>query len=299
MVLRLAKIRIGVNPIIWSNDDFLDLGAEIPLERCLQEMQQAGYAGTELGHKYPRDPQSLQPLLEKFDLQLVSGWHSLALLDNPLDVEMQRFQEHLAFLQKMGSQVVIVAECSRRVYNEPAVALQFEGRDALMSANDWDRLCHGVEALAERAAGQGMTLVFHHHMGTVVQNRAEIDRLMQGTQALQLLVDTGHLAFAGIDIGAIFQDYGERIGHVHLKDVRQEVVQRTQQTQSDFATAVRNGVFTVPGDGSLDFAPVFAHLARLKYDGWLVVEAEQDPNISPPLLYAARGREYLRKAIGI
>ena len=299
MNARLPHVRIGANPIIWSNDDFQDLGGDIPLENCLQEMRQAGYAGTELGHKYPRQTAQLQELLEQFDLQLVSGWHSLELLQQPFAQEERRLLQHVEFLRSMGSTVVIVAECSRRLYNQPGRALQFEGRESLLRASEWEQLCAGLEALSCLATDRGMTLVYHHHMGTVVQNRAEIDRLMQGTSSLRLLADTGHLAFAGVDPAAVFRDYAERIGHVHLKDVRQEVVQATRAESGSFDAAVRRGVFTVPGDGDIDFEPLFAQLESMRYAGWLVVEAEQDPTLAPPLLYAARGRDFLRRTLGV
>lgn len=295
----LPHVRVGANPIIWSNDDFQDLGGAIPLERCLEEMRQAGYSGTELGHKYPREVTALRRLLENFDLQLVSGWHSLSLLEQPLDEERRRFAAHRDFLKDMGSPVVIVAECSRRLYNQRGAALQFEDRQDMLTGSDWQRLCHGLDVLAEDAATCGMKLVYHHHMGTVIQNREEIDRLMQGTVAVRLLADTGHLAFAGVDPLDVFREYAPRIAHVHLKDIRQEVVEATRQQQGSFEVAVRNGVFTVPGDGSIDFAPLFVELEHMQYEGWLVVEAEQDPDLSPPMLYAARGREYLRRSLGI
>lgn len=295
----LPHVRIGANPIIWSNDDFHDLGGDIPLERCLSEMRQAGYSGTELGHKYPRDPEQLQALLQRFDLQLVSGWHSLYLLERPFEDELERFREHMTFLQGLGSTVVIVAECSRRCYDDPQAALRFADRASLMSEKESRTLYEGLDALAAEAAGCGMKLVYHHHMGTLVQDGDEIDCLMQGTKLLRLLVDTGHLAFAGVEPLAVFRDHASRIAHVHLKDVRQDVVRRVRQSGGSFATAVRNGVFTVPGDGSLDFEPIFAALQRMAYEGWLVVEAEQDPDISPPMLYAARGREYLRRSLGL
>jgi inosose dehydratase len=296
---KLPHVRIGANPIIWSNDDFQDLGKDIPLERCLQEMHQAGYSGTELGHKYPRQTHALRGLLDRFDLQLVSGWHSLSLLERPLEEERQRFATHRDFLKDMGSTVVIVAECSRRTYNQPGAPLQFEARQDLLTDDDWRRLCHGLDVLAQDAATCGMKLVYHHHMGTVVQDRSDIECLLQGTTHLRLLVDTGHLAFAGVEPLDVLREHASRVAHVHLKDVRQEIVADTRARQGSFDVAVRNGVFTVPGDGNLDFAPVFAALEDMQYEGWLVVEAEQDPDLSPPVLYAARGREYLRRSLGI
>ena len=294
-----ATFRIGANPIIWSNDDFHDLGGDIPLQQCLAEMAQAGYAGTELGHKYPRDPGALLPLLEPHGLSVVSGWHSLELLSASFDTEAARYRDHLQFLKRCGSDVVIVAECTRRVYHDPASALQFESRAELLSAADWDRLAVGVEALAEMTREYDMRLVYHHHMGTVIQNEAEIDQLMARTHVMKLLLDTGHLAFAGVDPLRILQRYRDRVGHVHLKDVRASVVHDVRLSCASFATAVRNGVFTVPGDGSIDYAPIFATLRDMHYDGWLVVEAEQDPRKAPPLQYARSGRAYIRQMLGV
>lgn len=291
--------QVGANPIIWSNDDFHDLGGDIPLEQCLSEMQLAGYAGSELGHKYPRDPEVLRPLLERHALQLVSGWHSLELLTASWETEKQRFREHMQFLKHAGSNVVIMAECSHRVYNDPQAPLQFDDREQLMNTMQWDRLALGLEALAEMALEHDMRPVYHHHMGTLIQSEAEVDELMARTQHLQLLVDTGHLAFAGAGPLDVLKRHAPRVGHIHLKDVRDDVVRRTRATRASFASAVRKGVFTVPGDGSIDYAPIFALLCDLGYDGWLVVEAEQDPRLSPPFKYARMGRTFIRHHLGV
>lgn len=294
-----AEIRVGANPIIWSNDDFRDLGGDIPLEQCLAEMQTAGYAGSELGHKYPRNPDILEPLLDTYDLQLVSGWHSLYLLDRPFEEERRRYLEHLELLQHMRSSVIIAAECSRRIYHDPGAPLRFDAHDAPLSDSDWDRLTSGLESLANLASGRGLRLVYHHHMGTVIQNRSEIDELMRRTEALHLLADTGHLAFADVDPLEVFRAHLARISHVHLKDVRPEIVRRARSERHGFATAVRAGVFTVPGDGGIDFAPIVELLRGSGYRGWLVVEADQDPRRSPPLRYARMGRAYIRQVTGI
>ena len=293
------QVRVGANPIIWSNDDFMDLGDDIPLERCLAEMHAAGYAGSELGHKFPKTPDALAPLLERFDLQLVSGWHSAYLLDSSFEEEERRFTSHVDFLARMGCRVVITAECSRRIYHDPKQSLVFTGRAKMLRDSEWMRLANGLDALARIAANRGLRLVYHHHMGTVIQNAHEIGRLMAMTRKVQLLVDTGHLLFADANPLQVLRDHRARLGHVHLKNVRAEVVMRAQAEKHSFATAVRAGVFTVPGDGGFDFAPVLDYLRAIGYEGWLVVEAEQDPRRAPPLQNARLGRETVLHLAGV
>jgi inosose dehydratase len=293
------EIRIGANPIIWSNDDFHDLGGDIPLERCLAEMQAAGYAGSELGHKFPRTPEVLGPLLGRYDLQLVSGWHSLHLLERELEAEKRDFAAHADFLARMGSRVVIVAECSRQTYHDAARPLHFDHREALLGPADWERLASGLETLARVAAARGLQLAYHHHMGTVVQDRREIDELMRRTETVRLLVDTGHLVFADVDPMSVLRAYVNRVAHVHLKNVRPDVIIRARVEKWSFSQAVRAGVFTVPGDNGIDFAPILELLRGSGYTGWLVVEAEQDPRRSQPLYYARLGRDTLRGLAGV
>jgi myo-inosose-2 dehydratase len=293
------KVQVGANPIIWSNDDFLDLGEDISLERCLSEMHDAGYAGSELGHKFPRSPEALRPLLKRFDLQLVSGWHSTHLLEHTFQSEEERFAAHLDLLAAMGCRVAIAAECSRRIYHDPEQPLVFEARESLLSDGEWIRLANGLDEMAQMASHRGLRLVYHHHMGTVIQDRREIDRLLGLTHHVQLLMDTGHLLFADADPMEILRHHAKRIGHVHLKNVRPEIVLAARAERHSFATAVRSGVFTVPGDGGFDFTPVLQVLQQLGYEGWLVVEAEQDPRFAPPLQNARLGRETLQLLAGV
>ncbi len=290
------KIRVGAQPIIWSNDDFQELGGDIPLERCLREMREAGYAGTELGHKFPTRAKDLSEILKAHDLELISGWHSAALLSRSLDEEQAAFGAHLDLLKALGSEVAIVAECTGRTYPDPERSLR---NGDLVETLDWGRLCRGLDALSSQAADRGLTLVYHHHMGTVVQNLSEIDRLMENTKEVSLLADTGHLAFAGIEPIKIFETYADRIRHVHLKDVRREVVERARREGLSFARSVKEGVFTVPGDGDIDYRPIFKAIAAAGYEGWLVVEAEQDPTRAVPAEYARKGREYIHQTAGI
>lgn len=293
------NVRVGANPIIWSNDDFLDLGEDISLERCLSEMHDAGYAGSELGHKFPRTPETLEPLLARFDLRLVSGWHSTYLLERTFEEEERLFTSHLDLLAHMGCGVAIVAECSRRIYHDPDQPLVFEGRENLLTDGEWIRLANGLDEMAQMADHRGMQLVYHHHMGTVVQDRREIDRLMGLTHHLRLLVDTGHLLFADVDPLEVLAHHARRVGHVHLKNIRPDIVLAARAERHSFATAVRSGVFTVPGDGGFDFAGFLEELRRQGYEGWLVIEAEQDPRFAPPLQNARLGRETVLQLAGV
>ena len=286
--------RIGINPIVWTNDDFDDLGDDIPLERCLAETRAAGYEGSELGRKFPRQATLLRAALAAHGLHLVSGWHSTHVLEQSIEVEAHALDLHLDLLAACGSEVAIVAECSRRIYPDPAVPLVFARNGDGLQDGELQRLAAGLERLAHRARERGLRLAYHHHMGTVIQTAAEVDALMARTRELGLLLDTGHLALAGDDPLAVLERHIERVIHVHLKDVRSEVAALARRDDWPFARAVRAGVFTVPGDGAIDFAPILARLRRARYRGWLVVEAEQDPRVAPPAEYARRGREHVR-----
>lgn len=292
--------KMGTQPIAWSNDDFHDLGGSIPLEQCLEEMQKAGYVGTELGHKFPKEPSQLKSILGRYQLSLVSGWYSTYLLNRSLEEEKKSFLKHLHFLSEMGSPVIIVAECTRRIYDQSAEALGLRRFRPSLSPSEWARLGDGLNALGDLAAQKGIHLVYHHHMGTLVQNAAEIDHLMSNTSPkyVRLLADTGHMAFAGIDPISIFQKYSSRIGHIHLKNIRPEIVEQVCSKDYSFERAVRAGVFTVPGDGGLDFKPILNLAHEAGYEGWLVVEAEQDPSVADPYEYAKKAREYLKQITG-
>jgi len=291
--------RIGINPIVWTNDDFGDLGDDIALEICLAEIRQAGYDGAELGRKFPRQVDALRAALAPHALQLVSGWHSVHLLERVLEAEMRALDAHLDLLQALGCDVAIVAECSRRIYPDASRPLSFVRNGDALGGGEIRWLAAGLDALARHAAQRGIRLAYHHHMGTVIQNADEIDALMSATTSLNLLLDTGHLAFAGADPLQVLERYADRVAHVHLKDVRAEVAALARRDGWSFERAVRAGVFTVPGDGSIEFEQILARLRGARYSGWLVVEAEQDPRLAPPAEYARRGREYLRAVTGV
>jgi myo-inosose-2 dehydratase len=280
-------VRLGTNPIAWSNDDLRELGGATSLETCLTEARAAGYAGIELGHKFPRDAATLGPILAAHDLALVSGWYSCALLQRDAASEMAAMRPHLELLRALGANVLILAECSNTIHGNRSAPLPSR---PVLAASEWAQFGARMTELAERAAAEGVEIVYHHHMGTCVQSGADIHRLMDATgPALKLLLDTGHAIFGGADPIALARLYRSRIRHVHCKDVREAVMQASRQRS--FLDSVVAGVFTVPGDGMVDFAAVLAELPG--YDGWLVVEAEQDPALAHPLIYAKLGHDKL------
>ena len=284
-------VRLGISPIGWSNDDLPELGGDIPLDRCLAEARAAGYEGIELGHKFPRDPAALRPILEQFGLALISGWYSGRLLERSVRAEIAAIEPHFSLLVAMGCAVLVYAETSGSVAGDRRRPLSDRPR---LGAGDWHDFGARLTELADHLSACGIGLVYHHHMGTVIENEAEIDRLMAVTgDKVGLLLDTGHAVYAGIDPAALVRQHGDRIKHVHCKDVRREVLARVRAHDTSFLNAVLDGVFTVPGDGCIDFSGVLAELAAADYSGWLVVEAEQDPEKAPPLAYARLGFDKL------
>ena len=283
-------VRLGTNPIAWSNDDRRELGGATPLETCLAEARAAGFEGIELGHKFPREAALLRPVLDRHGLTLVSGWYSSHLLTRDAAAEFAAMQPHLDLLKAMGCDVLILAETSNAIHGDRTVPLP--QRPVLDDAG-WALLAPRLTDLARMVRAEGLSIAYHHHMGTVVQTGAEIDRLMTETgPALTLLLDTGHATFAGADPIALARQHRGRITHVHCKDVRPDVMRRC--AGGSFLDAVVAGVFTVPGDGSVDFRAVLSQLRG--YQGWLVVEAEQDPDRAHPLTYARLGHANLEQA---
>jgi inosose dehydratase/3D-(3,5/4)-trihydroxycyclohexane-1,2-dione acylhydrolase (decyclizing) len=288
-------IRIGTNPIGWSNDDLRELGGATPLPTCLSEARQAGYAGIELGHKFPRSPAALRPLLAAHGLDLVSGWHSASLRTRSVTDERTALRGHLDLLQAMGCTVLVFAETSGAVHGDRAASLS---RRPVMTDAEWPKFAARLTELADAIAAEGVALAYHHHMGTVVQTGADIDMLLATTgPSVKLLLDTGHATFAGADPVTLARRHRARIAHVHCKDVRPPIMREALAGDWSFLDSVVAGVFTVPGDGSVDFPAVLRELPD--YSGWLVVEAEQDPVKAHPLTYATMGYENLRRFVAI
>ena len=299
-LVRLRDCLVGANPIIWSNDDFDDLAYDVPLDHILAEMRAAGFAGSELGHAYPRTPAALAEALGRHSLRLVSGWHSTYLASRPLAVEEESFRRHLNLLKTLGARVVIVAECTRCIHGDRNAALGFNGHSTpSLTEAEWPRVLAGLQYLAAVAAAEEMALVYHHHMGTVIQAEPDLERLLAGAPDVSLLLDAGHLAFAGIDPVCVARRHAKRIAHVHLKSVRPEVADRVRREGWSFYRAVANGVFTVAGDGCVDYPAIFRILAGADYRGWLVVEAEEDPVKVPALPKAKAARAYVRAQTGV
>ncbi len=287
-------IKLGIHPINWSNDDFHELGGEISLQTCLSQMQKAGFEGTELGNKFPKESKTLNTTLGEYNLELISGWHSTYVLSKDLESEIKSLESHINFLKEAGSDVVILAECTRAIHGSPGKALEFDKFDWL-TVSEWERLFRGLDKLAHFALSQGMKPVYHHHMGTVVQTKEHIISLMNNTKYLQLLLDTGHLMVAGCDPVEIYDKFKNRITHIHTKNIRVHIRELAMKNHWDFRTCVSEGIFTVPGDGGMNYLPLFERLKNDKYKGWLVVEAEQDPKKADPLEYALIARNYFYK----
>lgn len=286
-------VRIGINPLTWTNDDMPELGGDTPLETCLSEAKLAGYDGMELGNKFPRKAGLLQPIMARHGLAVVSGWYSARLLERDAAAEIAAIQDHLALHRAMGCTAMVFAEVTRAVHGEKTTPLSRRPR---MTDAEWGAFAARLGEVGRYLAGQGVKLAYHHHMGTVVESAAEIDRLMAATgPEVGLLLDTGHLTYAGGDPVACAKQHAGRIVHVHCKDIRKVVLAEAKAADWPFLKAVLAGVFTVPGDGMVDYPGVFAVLARQRYGGWLVVEAEQDPAKAHPLTYARMGHDYLRR----
>lgn len=284
-------VRLGTNPIAWSNDDLRSLGGATALETCLTEARQAGFTGIELGHKFPREAAPLKAVLAAHDLSLVSGWYSCELLVRDADAEIAAIQDHLKLLKALGCSVLIFAETSNAIHGDQSKPLSARPK---LAAGDWAEFGRRATQVAEAVATEGLKLVYHHHMGTVVESEADIDAFMNATgDAVGLLLDTGHATFAGADPIALARRYRARIHHVHCKDLRRPVMESVKARDTSFLDAVVDGVFTVPGDGSVDFAGVLKELPG--YEGWLVVEAEQDPEKANPLTYAKLGHANLTR----
>ncbi len=291
-----GPIRLGVAPIAWSNNDLPELGGATPLETCLRESRAAGYSGTETGVKFPLDPARLGPILREHGLALVSGWFSGRLLELSIEEEKRRVEDQLACFAALNAAAFIYAETTGSVQGDRSLPL---GRRPRLSAAEFADYGSKLTELAEHLMTRGVPLSYHHHMGTVVETAEEVDLLMANTgEAVGLLLDTGHLAFAGADVDAVTRRHGARINHVHTKDIRPDVLARVRAEDMSFLDAVLAGVFTVPGDGGIDFVSFAKALAEIGYAGWVVVEAEQDPHKANPLEMARIGHRALTEGFG-
>ena len=287
-------VSLGINPIGWTNDDIRWLGDHIPLEVCLAEAREAGFAGVELGRKFPRTAEVLGPILDRHGLRLVSGWYSGRLRERDSRREIAAMRDHLALLSALGAPVMVFAETTGETAG--LVGAGASTRPTITDAAEWKRLGKRMSEVADHMSAHGMRMAVHHHMGTVIESETDVDRLMENSEeAVGLLLDTGHMTLAGGEPVAVAQRYASRICHVHCKDIRRYALESCRRQDLSFSHSVLSGIFTAPGDGIVDYPRIFQILAKAGYGGWLVQEAEQDPRIAPPLIYARMGNQQLRR----
>jgi inosose dehydratase len=295
---RPTKFKVGVSPLAWTNDVLVDLGGNIPLETCLAEARLAGYEGVELGRLFPRDHAQLESLLRPRQLLLASGWHSGFLADDTVANELARVAPHAELLNKMSAHVMVYGECAAMAPGQ-ALDLPMSNRLPLSSINAAEYAQRLTEFGAELQNRWNLKLVYHHHLMMVAETFDEVSSLFDRTgNSVQLLLDTGHAHAAGFDYSRLIERFGDRIGHIHLKDVRSDVLKQIRDTDGSFNAGVRSGIFTVPGDGCIDYSNLSNFVHDSGYDGWLIVEAEQDPAKAKPLPTVSRARQFVSRVFG-
>jgi inosose dehydratase len=287
-----VTVRFGVSPIAWTNDDMPQLGGDTAVETILDDAAALGFEGVELGGRFPRDPAVLGPTLARRGLALIGGWYSMGLLTRSPAAEIAALQPHLALLKALGSPVFIAAETSNAIHGDRSRPLADSPR---LAPTAWPAFGAALNAVAAHVASHGLRFAYHFHLGTVVERPDDLDRFLAHTAArVGLVVDTGHAALAGIDSEALIRAAPARVAHVHAKDIRQKVFDQVAADRRSFLDGVVAGMFTAPGDGDLDFAPVLGALADTGYEGWIVIEAEQDPGRADPVTYSRLGLATLK-----
>ncbi len=290
---KMLKVKLGIAPIAWWNDDLEELSDDVSLDECLRQAAEAGLTGMETGRRFPMNMGELGPVLEKHGMSVCGGWFSGLLLDGDIDVEKDRIAEQHAFFQAAGAPCIVYGETARSIQGERHTPLE---QKPSLSETEMEIYGRKVSDFADWCAKEGMPLSYHHHMGAAVETETELDVFMKHS-SVPLLFDTGHIAFAGGDNFAVIDKHFSRISHVHAKDIRSGVVSVLDREKHSFLDAVIKGAFTVPGDGSLDFEAIVKALAAREYEGWFVIEAEQDPVKNPPLEMAIRGCSELTRVM--
>ena len=289
------KAKLGMSPIAWWNDDLVELSDDVSLEECLRQSRSAGFTGMEMGRRFPSDPHVMLPILKAADVTLCGGWFSGTLVDEELAVNKARIHPMIELFKAVGAPCIVYGEVARSIQGDRSKPLATKPK----LADDQMKAYAGkVTEFGEWCADQGMPLAYHHHMAAVVETEPELDAFMNHSgQGIPLLLDAGHLAFAGGDVLRAINHHHKRITHVHVKDVRMDVINGLDRTRQSFLDAVALGAFTVPGDGSLDFRAIVQKFADYGYEGWFVVEAEQDPKKNPPLRMAQVGHKELMRVM--
>ena len=287
------KIKLGIAPIAWSNDDMPELGGDTPIEQCLQEASEAGFTGIELGGKFPRNSGITKFLINKFQLKMPGGWYGSNLRERSVTEEWTAMQDHLNLLKKVSGEIFIFADVSGSIQGEAKKPLSSRPK---LELNEWKEYCKKINEISNRLADVGIPMSYHEHMGTIIQTEEDVDKFMENTNNnTYLLYDTGHLLFAQADYKNILKKYIKRINHIHCKDIRKNILTDSIQKDLSFRDSFLEGVFTVPGDGCIDYKPLLKILFENQYKQWLIIEAEQDPKKANPFEYAKIGYKYLEK----
>jgi inosose dehydratase len=289
------KAKLGMSPIAWWNDDLVELSDDVSLEECLRQSRSAGFTGMEKGRRFPDDPEIMLPILRAADVTLCGGWFSGTLVDEDISVNKDRIAPMIELFKAVNAPCIVYGEVGRSIQGKREIPLAQKPK---LSDDEMKSYARKVTEFGEWCAEQGMPLSYHHHMAAVVETEAELDAFMRNSgPGIPLLLDAGHLAFAGGDVLRAIDNHHARINHVHVKDIRQSVVDGLDRSRQSFLDAVALGAFTVPGDGSLDFGAIVQRLADHGYEGWFVVEAEQDPKANPPLRMAQVGHAELMRVM--
>lgn len=292
----VRNIRLAVSPLSWVNEVLHDLGAGTTPGQVLGEAAQAGFEGVETSRIFPHEAEPLRMLLDAHGLSLASGWFSGTLAENPVAHDIETVRGHAALLRDCGARVLVYGETAHMAADALDVAL-FARRP--LSGIDIAAYGQRLTAFADHLqATYGLALSFHHHLMMIGETLDEISAIMMATgPSVGLLLDTGHAEAAGFDYADLIAAFGDRINHIHLKDVRRPALDRLHREGGSFNAGVRAGMFTVPGDGDVDFTPLADFLASGGYEGWLVVEAEQDPAKAPPPETVTRAARFVREHV--
>lgn len=291
----MLKAKLGISPICWWNDDLVELSDDVSLEECLRQAAEAGYTGMETGRRFPMDWAELGPILQKHGISVCGGWFSGTILEGDIEENKARIQAQMALFKAAGAPCIVYGEVARSIQGDRSKPLATKPK---LDEAQMKTYARNMTTFGEWCAEQGMPLSYHHHMAAVVETEAELDLFMAHSgEGIPLLFDAGHLAFAGGDCLRAIDNHHKRITHVHTKDVRMPVIDALDRSRESFLDAVMKGAFTVPGDGSLDFETIVKRLASYGYEGWFVVEAEQDPKKAPPLEWSTKGNKELHRVM--
>jgi inosose dehydratase len=289
------SVKLGIAPIAWSNDDMPELGGDTSLEQCLEEASQAGFIGIESGGKFPKTSKELLPKLNNYNLNLCSGWYGGNLRQNSTNEEKQLIRGQLDLFKDCNAPCIVFAEVSGSIQGDPNRKLSTRPQ---MDNEEWNIFCNKLSEMGKFLEGEGMPLAYHHHMGTVIETYEDTIRLLENTDdSVKLTLDTGHMLFAQGNSKKILENFSSRVIHIHCKDIRKNVLENSLKNDLSFRGAFLEGAFTVPGDGCIDYKPLFDILKTINYSGWLVVEAEQDPAKANPFEYAKIGYKYLTETL--